>query len=428
MGQGPLARNVRHIGRIDVPGGGQVAVDGQYAYVGHMAPPDGTSIIDVSDPANPRLVARIEVPLDTHSHKVRVHGDLMLVNSENYSRHLRTAGQKLPEAEAKLRRELGRDPTEAELAAAVGYEAQHLSAIREAAVRGYDSGGLRVYDITDRASPREIAFFRTGGNGVHRFDFDGRYAYLSTRLDGYVGNIVMIVDLAKPDKPEEISRWWLPGQWTAGGESPDWGERRVECHHPMRFGDRLYVSYHAGGVVLLDVSDLSRPKMISHYNYHPPFVSSSHTFVPMPHKLKERDIAVVVDEQPGRPRPEQVPAFMWVFDMSDETQPTPISTFSMKSEDTPWRHENLGPLGRFGAHQCHERMTDSLVYLTWFRGGLRICDLADPTKPTEVGFYIPEPGAGQKTVQSNDVFVDERGLIYIIDRLRGLDIVEYTPQ
>jgi hypothetical protein len=71
-------------------------------------------------------------------------------------------------------------------------------------------------------------------------------------------------------------------------------------------------------------------------------------------------------------------------------------------------------------------MTDSLVYATWFTGGMRIVDIADPTKPLDVGHFIPTPGEGQETIQSNDVFVDDRGLIYLIDRLNGLDILEYT--
>jgi hypothetical protein len=71
-------------------------------------------------------------------------------------------------------------------------------------------------------------------------------------------------------------------------------------------------------------------------------------------------------------------------------------------------------------------MSGSLVYVAWFRGGLRIVDIADPTAPQTAGYYIPTPGRGQPTVMSNDVFVDGRGLIYLLDRLRGLDILEYT--
>ncbi|MGH6920112.1 MAG: RNA polymerase subunit sigma-70, partial [Geminicoccaceae bacterium] len=80
---------------------------------------------------------------------------------------------------------------------------------------------------------------------------------------------------------------------------------------------------------------------------------------------------------------------------------------------------------RFGAHQFRERLDGSLVYLTWFAGGLRIVDIADPSLPKEVGHYIPEPVNGQPAPQSNDVDLDARGLIYLIDRLEGFDILEY---
>jgi hypothetical protein len=45
---------LKHLARLDIPGGGQVVADGDFAYIGHMGPPDGTSIIDVSDPAKRR--------------------------------------------------------------------------------------------------------------------------------------------------------------------------------------------------------------------------------------------------------------------------------------------------------------------------------------------------------------------------------------
>jgi hypothetical protein len=37
---------------------------------------------------------------------------------------------------------------------------------------------------------------------------------------------------------------------------------------------------------------------------------------------------------------------------------------------------------------------------------------------------MPDVAQGCDRVQSNDVTVDARGLIYLIDRLRGLTIVE----
>ncbi len=35
------------------------------------------------------------------------------------------------------------------------------------------------------------------------------------------------------------------------------------CHHPLRAGDRLNVSYWHHGMYILDISDISKPKMIS---------------------------------------------------------------------------------------------------------------------------------------------------------------------
>ena len=53
-------------------------------------------------------------------------------------------------------------------------------------------------------------------------------------------------------------------------------------------------------------------------------------------------------------------------------------------------------------------------------------DISDPTAPLETGWYIPEPANGFKGPASNDVFVDKRGLIYLIDRDKGFDIIERT--
>ena len=60
-------------------------VAGDYAYVGHIPNKQrlGTSILDVRDPKQPRVLSQIflEDP-DSHSHKARVAGDIMIVNSE----------------------------------------------------------------------------------------------------------------------------------------------------------------------------------------------------------------------------------------------------------------------------------------------------------------------------------------------------------
>lgn len=62
-----MAKNVRQVARLDIAGGGQVYVEGNTCYVGHMKPAHGTTIIDVSDPKKPKILgekpsARSTVP------------------------------------------------------------------------------------------------------------------------------------------------------------------------------------------------------------------------------------------------------------------------------------------------------------------------------------------------------------------------------
>src|SRR5438477_307157 len=80
-----LARNVKRVSRLELPGAGQVTIEGKYAYVGHITNKErlGTSILDVSDPLKPKLVSQIAVEEpESHSHKARVIGDVMIVNVE----------------------------------------------------------------------------------------------------------------------------------------------------------------------------------------------------------------------------------------------------------------------------------------------------------------------------------------------------------
>jgi hypothetical protein len=91
--------------------------------------------------------------------------------------------------------------------------------------------------------------------------------------------------------------------------------------------------------------------------------------------------------------------------------------------DSPWSRATPG---RFGAHQFQEHMEGTLLYCAWFAGGLRIVDIADPQAPQEVGFFIPEPAPGKAAPQTNDVETDSRGLVYIVDRYAGFDVLEFS--
>src|SRR5262252_11071434 len=115
----PLARNVRRLGHLDLPGAGQVTVAGGFAYVGHIPNKNhlGTSIIDISDPGNPRVVATVTLDDQTsHSHKVRVAGDIMIVNHERNPTAVGRRADELPRVRGQLADLLGRAPSHAELA------------------------------------------------------------------------------------------------------------------------------------------------------------------------------------------------------------------------------------------------------------------------------------------------------------------------
>src|SRR6185295_11047398 len=141
-----IQRNVTRLAHLDLPGAGQVSVVGKHAYVGHITNKQrlGTSILDVSDPRKPRLLSQVFLEeKDSHSHKARVIGDLMIVNVEQ---NMGKAGRK----------------------------AENFSPAEE---ETYTDGGFKLYDVADRTKPRLIAHHRTFGRGVHRFDMDAKYAY-----------------------------------------------------------------------------------------------------------------------------------------------------------------------------------------------------------------------------------------------------------
>ena len=370
----PRQSNTTLLSHIDSPGGGQVWVEGNTLYVGHMRPTSGTTIIDVADPRAPRVIAQIAVRDGWHSHKVRASGDIMIVNQEQFGKSSLD--------------DLG--------------------------------GGIDIYDVANPANPKLITEWRTIGGGVHRFDFDGRYAYISPTAEGYIGNIVMILDLADPAKPIEVSRWWMPGQWQAGGEEYPWNDWvPPRCHHPLRHGDRLYVSYWHHGFVILDISDLSKPKQVSHYNTSPAFPHPTHTCLVMPKPLKGRTVMVVADEDVAKLWPAP-PAFAWVYDVTNERLPVPISTFQVPGLDVDGSPQP--PMT--GCHQPSERFSGTVVPFAWFAQGLRLVDFADPFSPQEVGCFVPEAAPGADRPSSNDVTIDSRGLVYLVDRISGVDVIE----
>jgi hypothetical protein len=341
----------------------------------------GTSVLDVRDPARPRVVKQLPVPTSsTHSHKVQIAGDLLVVNHEEAGR----GGHTVPAPSAE--------------------SADH-------------SAGFQLYDITNPLEPRPISFFETGGRGVHRTWFvDGTTVYVSARPEGYRERIFIIVDVSRPTLPREVGRWWLPGVWQAGGEElpDDWPMGlRYGMHHGLVLGDRAYIGCLDAGIAILDIADPSRPSTLGRVEWSHDESRDSHTVLPLP----GRGLLVVSEEEVVEDG-EGVPHQVRILDVSDERHPREIGRCPRPVGDFPARGM------RFGPHNLHENRPGSLnsereIYVTYFNAGLRIYDLADPTAPREVAYYVPETPPGQKAVQINDVFVDTDGLIYISDRAGG---------
>jgi hypothetical protein len=355
-------------------------------------------------------------------------GDLMIVNHERNPTSIGRRADELPRARRELENALGRAPTNAELAQKLNVPEAAIDELEKQARASYNNGGFKIYDISKPARPKEIVHHRTGGIGVHRFDMDERYAYISTEMDGFIGNILVVYDIGDPRRPNEVSRWWMPGQNIAGGEVPRWAGRRHRLHHALRYGDEMWASCWHAGFSILDVTELAKPRCVGSYNYHPLFPEPTHTVRPLPVRYNGQRIAISIDEEEQAQsaseeaaRRGRAHACLLTFDVTDPGAIKPLAQFQVSELDSPFGRV---PGRRFGAHQFAERSDGTLVYAAWFGGGLRIIDVADPLAPKEVGWFVPEPVGGRSAPQSNDVTLDDRGLIYLVDRDAGFDILE----
>jgi hypothetical protein len=88
---------------------------------------------------------------------------------------------------------------------------------------------------------------------------------------------------------------------------------------------------------------------------------------------------------------------------------------------------------RFGVHSSEENFNNplygKLTALAYFTGGVRIWDIREPQAPVEVAFYVPEANANTNPdgYMTNNVEIDDRGFIYVVDRNgAGFDILQLT--
>ena len=407
------AHNMRVVGWSDQggrPDGVQIMVHRGYAYVGHMFS-KGFSVIDVRDPTKPRAVNYLAAPPGTWNIHLQTHDDLLLViNAKDMF-----AAAEFADERAYYKGQLGKVVGTAE-------------APKDAA-RNW-TAGLAVYDISAPENPRQIGFMPIAGGGIHRIWYvGGRWAYVSALLDGFTDYIFMIVDMSDPTRPHEAGRYWIPGMNQAAGETPSWtGTSRYGLHHAIVHGDTAYAAWRDAGMVVIDVADRTKPKLVTHRNWAPPFGGGTHNCLPLP----DRELLIVLDEA-VLDHQEDGLKLIWVFDDRERANPVSISTFP-----TPGEADYVAKGGHFGPHNIHENrpgsfVSSEMIFATYQNAGMRVFDIRDQYRPVEVGAWVPpaptrmmdhRPNRAQ-VIQSADVFVDRAGLIYATDYNAGLYIMEY---
>jgi hypothetical protein len=365
-------------------------------WLAHESAPKNFTGVDVTDPRAPKVIVQTDLPhARMRSNSLDVVGDVM----------------------------------------AVAYQTSGVN---------IQPAGFDLFDVSEPERPKRISHFDASGphsRGVHALWFvDGEYIHLSGGAadfkprDPKDDQFYRVIDVRKPAQPREIGRWWLPGTRDGDEGSPparlpaqfDVGFRAHNTNVFPQRPDRAYVGYIDGGLVVLDIADKAHPKLVTRWNHSPPFNGFLHTVLP----LFSRGLWIASDEcvQDGGA---DWPKLVWVLDARVETNPVPIATFPMPPYDAFAKRG-----GRFGAHNLHENLpvptswrSENIVIGSFFNAGVRAYDVSNPYQPQEVAYFVP--GAPKLSpvgaIQLNDVYVDDRGIVFTVDRFAGgLYVLEMT--
>jgi hypothetical protein len=405
--QGWKAHNMQPVGYSDMEGRPpfKLAIkrvgDKWYLYTGHLWH-DGWSIVDVTDPANPKYVKFIPGMPNSWNIQVTLHDNLMI-------------GALQPKVAA-----WGGDPSKP------------------------GSEGIIIWDISDPLNPKEVSRWKSGAGGTHRNSYPGgRYAYLSSGYPGYQGgNILVILDVSDPRNPKEVGKWAQPGMNKAAGET-------LRANTPYGFhgpaivspDGKTLVTAFSPGLVALDISDPANPKEISRLDFSPPFINAGSQSLHSALPLWDRNLVFVASEASNE-RCNEGLNFAGLVDIKDIRRPRLMSLFPLPQPPQGEPYKNFCEKGgRFGPHNVNHEVhlpdvekPGNLIYLTYFNAGLRVFDIRDPISPQETGWFIPPPPLkrygpqppNDLVQQSEDVLVDTRGYIYLDDKHWGLFILKYS--
>lgn len=412
--QPDFAKNMRILGYSDQggrPDAVQIMVQDGFAYVGHMFS-KGFSVIDVRDPKNPKPTAYFPAPANTWNIHLQAHDNLLLVIN---ARDMFAAAE-FADERAYYKNQLGQ---------VVGTADSKADKPRNW------TSGMAVYDISTPGNPKQIGFMPVAGGGIHRIWYTGgRWAYASALIDGFTDYIFITIDMSDPKNPREAGRWWIPGMNTAAGEKTSWAPNaRYGLHHPIINGDTAYCAWRDAGMVVLDVADRAKPRLVFHKDGVPAFGGGTHNCLPLP----DRDLLIVLDEAVLDHQEDGVKN-IWVMDNKDRANPSIISTFPQPTEA-----DYVKKGGHFGPHNVHENrpgsfVSSELIFATYQNAGIRAFSIKDPKNPVETGVWVPpipdrladhRPNRA-RVIQTTDVFVDKAGIVYSTDYNGGLYILEYN--
>ena len=363
----------------------QIAPDGRrIMWLAHESAPKNFTAVDVSDPRKPKVVCQTDLPHnDVRSNSLETCGNLMAVAYQTKQKNMKPAG-------------------------------------------------MEIFDISNPEKPRSVSFFDCSGEhsrGVHQLWFcDGEYVHMASSAPDFIPShplddqFYRCIDVRNPSKPVEVGRWHMPGTKQGDNAPPpprhalDKGYRAHNCNvYPQR-PDRCYLAYIDGGMHVLDISDKSSPKRISSWTNSPPYTGFMHTVVP----LFDRGLMLVTDESTEN-NAKDWPKLVWILDARDETNLVPIATCPLPDHKAmlarPVRRPQH-PRKRAAADLLAERPDRARHVLQRRAARLRhfqpVSAAGDRDLRAAAG-----AGAPTGTTQINDVFVDEREIVYCVDRHIG---------
>ena len=191
--------------------------------------------------------------------------------------------------------------------------------------------------------------------------------------------------------------------------------------------DRCYLGYLDGGIMVLDISDTGAAEDGLALDQLAAVSTASPTRCC---RSSSRGLLVVTDECVQDDGADW-PKLIWLLDARDETQPRAASA---RCPMPPV--EALRPSGgRYGAHNLHENppapgawRSETIVLGTFFNAGVRAYDICEPVPAARDRLLRARrrrKARAAGAVQINDVFVDDRGIVFAVDRpCGGLYVLE----